>query len=121
MPVPEKSSPVQTIADQFTSLYKTHYGRGPKTVSVHIVRDAVVCILQDVNTPVHRALVEFGAVDVAQASHHRLQVGMAGDMRRAVERITGRTVAAHVPGVNAEAAVTTDVFLLAPGDAVPGR
>jgi len=113
MPDPAQS-PVQTIADRMSAIYKARYGRGPTSVAVHITRDAVICILLDVNTPSLSALVEFGAVDVAQSTHHRLQIGMAEDMTAMVQEATGRSVHTHVPGFNAEAAVTTDVFLLEP-------
>ena len=39
---------------------------------------------------------------------------MADDMVVVIQQATGRTVRTHVPGFNAEAAVTTDVFLLEP-------
>jgi uncharacterized protein YbcI len=107
-------STVQTIADQISALYKSTYGRGPRSVTVHITHNAVSCILQDVNTPAQDSLVRFGSVDVAQLAHHRLQVGMADAMSAAVESATGRKVRVYIPGFNAEAAATTDVFLLEP-------
>jgi len=73
---------------------------------------AVVCLLRDVNTPAQTALVQMGKVDVAQAVHGELQLGMADEMQTAIEQITGRTVTAYIPGFNAVANATTDVFFL---------
>lgn len=116
MPAPPQST-IQTISDRIAALYKASYGRGPTTVTVHLTADAVTCILQDVNTPAQNALVRFGATDVARRTHQELQIGMAAAMSEAVEAATGRTVKTYIPGFNAEAAATTDVFLLEPARA----
>lgn len=112
-------SPQQLIANEIAALYKTHYGRGPTTVSVHVVPGAVVCILEDVNSPTQASLLRYGAADVADATHQRLQIGMADEMRAIVERAVGRAVRTYVPGFNAEEGATTDTFLLATGPIRP--
>lgn len=104
----------QSIANEIAALYKSHYGRGPTSVAVHVVPGAVVCILEDVNAPIQSSLLRYGAADVADAAHQRLQLGMAGEMRSIVERAVGRPVRVYVPGFNAEDGATTDVFLLEP-------
>ena len=104
----------QSIANEIAALYKSHYGRGPTSVAVHVVPGAVVCILEDVNSPTQTSLLRYGAADVADATHQRLQIGMAGEMRTIVERAVGRPVRTYVPGFNAEQGATTDTFLLEP-------
>lgn len=109
-------SPASEISTAIAGIYKTRYGRGPTRVTSHLLDDAVVCLLRDVNTPTQTALVEFGRADVAQTVHEELQMGMSVQMQAEVERITGRTVTAYVPGFNATANATTDTFFLEPTD-----
>lgn len=93
-------------------IYKQHYGRGPTKIVAHLVGDAVVCLLEDVNVPAQSALIERGRVDVARTIHEELQLGMADAMSEVVQRHTGRAVRTYVPGFNATAGATTDVFHL---------
>lgn len=113
MPESQQST-TQVIANEIATIYKQHYGRGPTRITAHVLDDAVVCLLEDVNTPTQRALLERGKADLAQAIHGELQLGMAEAMRDIVERCTGRTVRVYVPGFNAEANATTDAFYLEP-------
>lgn len=107
--------PQSVITNELASVYKAHYGRGPTHVTVTITDAAVVCILEDVNSPTQDSLVRYGAVDLAQATHQQLQNGMAPQMIEIVEAATGRAVRAYVPGFNAAAAAATDTFLLGDG------
>ncbi|CAB4959168.1 unannotated protein [freshwater metagenome] len=109
-----QQTPESEISNEIALIYKERYGRGPTKITSHLVGDAVVCLLREVNTPAQTALVQMGKVDVAQAVHGELQMGMAARMREVVEQVTGRTVSAYVPGFNATADATTDVFLLDP-------
>lgn len=92
-----QQSPESAISDEIGRIYEARYGRGPTKTTTHILREAVVCLLRNVNTPAQEALVQMGKVDVAQAVHGELQMGMADEMQAAVERITGRRVSAYVP------------------------
>ncbi len=112
-----RQSPEAEISDGIALVYKSRYGRGPTKITTRVLPEAVVCLLRDVNTPAQSALVQMGKVDVAQAVHGELQLGMAEEMGAVIERITGRTVDAYVPGFNAAADATTDVFFLNPRDA----
>lgn len=111
---PSQQTPGAEISNEIAVIYKDRYGRGPTRVTTHVLPDAVVCLLREVNTPAQTALVELGKVDIAQAVHGELQLGMADRMQAVVERITGRTVNAYVPGFSAAANATTDVFFLDP-------
>lgn len=102
------------ISDEIASVYKARYGRGPTKITTLILPEAVVCLLRGVNSTAQAALVELGKVDLAQAVHGELQMGMADEMTAIVEGLTGRTVSAYVPGFNAAADATTDVFYLEP-------
>jgi uncharacterized protein YbcI len=110
-------TPQQALSDEIARLYKSRYGRGPTKISVQVGAGAVVCLLEDVNTTAQKALVELGAVEVAQATHLHLQMGMASEMAQAVEAATGRAVRGYIPGFNVQLAAATDTFLLEPEDA----
>jgi len=110
--------PATEISTEIATIYKQHYGRGPTKITTYLLDHAVVCLLDDVNTPAQAALVRLGKPDVAQAVHGELQFGMADAMCEIVARHTGRIVRTYVPGFNADAGATTDVFYLASsGDA----
>jgi uncharacterized protein YbcI len=106
--------PQQALSDEIARLYKSRYGRGPTKITVQLAPGVVICVLEDVNTAAQQALVELGAIDVAQATHLRLQMGMADEMSQAVEATTGRRVRGYIPGFNSEIAAATDTFLLEP-------
>lgn len=109
-----QQTPESQISTEIALVYKERYGRGPTKIVTHIVGDAVVCLLREVNTPAQTALLQMGKVDVAQAVHGELQMGMAAQMQEVIERSTGRAVSAYVPGFNASVDATTDVFFLHP-------
>lgn len=114
-----QQSPSTAISTEIARIYKARYGRGPTSITTHLLGDAVVCLLEDVNTPAQNALLEFGQTQVAEEVHWRIQEGMAGEMQAAVEGVVGRTVRGYIPGFNAELNATTDVFYLEP-EAVAG-
>lgn len=107
-------SPSLKISTGIAQIYKARYGRGPTRITVHVHNEAVVCLLQDINTPAQAALVNAGRVAVAQAVHGDLQMSMAQEMQAVVETATGRRVSGYVRGFNAEISATTDVFFLEP-------
>lgn len=107
------------VADALSLLYKQHLGRGPTRAKTSIVRDTVVCVVEGLDVPLERTLLE---ADVAETSEIvdrarlRVQRHLSGRMIDAVEDATGRRVRCHVPGANVEAGAATEVFLLAPED-----
>lgn len=107
-----RQSVVLEISKEIAQVYRSRYGRGPTKITAHVLGDAVVCLLRDVNTPAQAALVRSGRADLARAVHGELQMGMAREMQAVVERITGRAVTGYVPGFNAEIDATTDTFFL---------
>lgn len=106
----------RAIGDGLAHVYRARYGRGPERSSVHITPDAVICVLQGVNTPLQEVLVAQGDAEVADVTHNRLQRGMADRMTELVEQVTGKRVVAYIPGFNAAAGATTDTFLLSTTD-----
>lgn len=104
----------QQIATGVALVYKTGYGRGPTKVVAHTLPDAIIVILEDVNTPGQTMLVELEEIGLLNTVHSRLQRGFAPQLIEVVESITGRTVRSYVPGFDAVNGTATDTFLLVP-------
>ncbi len=49
-------TPEAEISNEIALIYKESYGRGPTKITTHVLNDAVVCLLRDVNTPAQAAL-----------------------------------------------------------------
>lgn len=81
--------------------------------------DAIVCLLEDVNTPAQTALAQCGRLELAQNVHNQLQMDMAEELRDIVHRATGQTARGYVPGFNAEIDATIDVVFLQPENPDP--
>lgn len=107
------------IANEIAQIYKTAYGRGPTRVVAHILKDTVVCVLEDVLTPDQTTLVELGEADLVDAVHARLRRTLVPDFVGVVERVTGREVRCYVPGFDARLAMATDTFVLHPESTHP--
>jgi uncharacterized protein YbcI len=111
--------PQQEIANGLAVVYKEFYGRGPTKLVAHISRDAVFCVLEDINTPGQQKLVGMDELALVNAVHSRLQRGMGPEMIAVVERVMGRGVRCYVPGFDGACGVGVDTFLLEP-DSAPG-
>lgn len=107
------------IANEIAQIYKTAYGRGPTRVVAHLLKDTVVCVLEDVLTPEQSALVELGETDLVDAVHGRLRRALLPEFIGVVERVTGRQVRCYVPGFDARLAMATDTFVLHPESTHP--
>lgn len=106
--------PQQEIANGIAVVYKEFYGRGPTKLVAHIGRDAVFCVLEEINTPGQQKLVGMDEIALVDAVHARLQRGMGPDMIAVVERVTGRTVRCYIPGFDGSCSIGVDTFLLEP-------
>ena len=111
--------PQQEISNGIAQLYKTQLGRGPTKVSTTIVGDLVVCVLEDTDTPFEATLLQMGARDLVHEARSRFQLHCTPHLIAIVERATGRTVRAHVPGYRASLDAATEVFLLEDAPATP--
>lgn len=118
-----------SIAEQLgavaSRLQSQRTGHAPKAASVVIGEDTLVVTLHEALTPAERALAQSaeGAAQV-QDFHRQLFANSTEEMRREIERITGRTVREAMAEVETETgavvhAFTTgamvQVFLLRPG------
>jgi uncharacterized protein YbcI len=113
-------SPLQAISNAMAQIYKTQFGRGPTKVRTYFAgSDAVVCVLEDTQTPAERRLVELGEHQRLRDVRLFFQYATEDDLRRPVEEATGRRVRAFISGMDSRADASAEIFLLEDAPDVP--
>jgi uncharacterized protein YbcI len=98
-------------------VYKVQFGRGPTKVKTYFAGpDAVVCVLEDTQTPAEKRLVEMGEHQRLRDVRLFFQYATEDDLRRPVEEVTGRRVRAFISGIDVRADASVELFLLEPVD-----
>jgi uncharacterized protein YbcI len=106
-------SPLQAISNSMAQVYKHQFGRGPTKVKTYFAGpDAVVCILEDTQTPSERALVQMGEHQRLRDVRLFFQYATEDELRRPVEEATGRRVRAFISGIDVVADASAEMFLL---------
>ncbi|MSW50669.1 MAG: DUF2294 family protein [Actinobacteria bacterium] len=109
-------SPLQAISNAMAQIYKTQFGRGPTKVKTYFAGpDAVVCILEDTQTPAEKRLVELREDQRLRDVRLFFQYATEDDLRAPVEQATGRRVRAFISGIDVRADASAEVFLLEDG------
>jgi uncharacterized protein YbcI len=101
------------ISNAITRLHREHYGRGATTVRTTIQRNMVVCLLEDIYTPVERTLIDAGETASVQSTRNIFQYAMGPMFIESVEAATGRTVTAFMSQVHFNPDMAAEVFVLA--------
>lgn len=110
-------SPLQAISNAMAQVYKTQFGRGPTKVKTFFAGpDAVVCVLEDTQSPAERKLVAMGEDQRLRDVRLFFQYATEDDMRGPVEQVTGRRVRAFISGIDVRADASVETFLLEPAD-----
>lgn len=106
-------SPLQAISNAMAQIYKTQFGRGPTKVKTYFAGpDAVVCILEDTQTPAERKLVELDQHQRLRDVRLFFQYATEDALREPIEQATGRRVRAFISGIDVKADASAEVFLL---------
>ncbi|MDO9409774.1 Na-translocating system protein MpsC family protein [Patulibacter sp.] len=106
-------SPLQAISNAMAQIHKTQFGRGPTKVKTYFAGpDAVVCVLEDTQTPAEKRLVELGEHQRLRDVRLFFQYATEDDMRAPVEHATGRRVRAFISGIDVRADASVELFLL---------
>jgi uncharacterized protein YbcI len=113
-------SPLQAISNAMAQIYKTQFGRGPTKVKTYFAGpDAVVCVLEDTQTPAERRLVDMGEYQRLRDVRLFFQYATEDELKRPVEEATGRRVRAFISGIDTQADASAEIFLLEEGDGSP--
>lgn len=110
-------SPLQAISNAMAQIYKAQFGRGPTKVKTYFAgADAVVCVLEDTQTPAEKRLVQLGEHQRLRDVRLFFQYATEDDMRAPVELATGRPVRAFISGTDVRVDASVEVFLLGDAD-----
>ncbi len=108
---------MQDISNEMVRLYKEQFGRGPTKARSHWTgSDALTCLLEDTLTPAERNLVKMGEHQRLRDLRMFFQYATVREFCDPVERLTGRKVRAFISGIDTEADLATELFVLHPHD-----
>jgi uncharacterized protein YbcI len=88
------------------------YGRGPTKAKTYAFDNYLFTVLEDILTTVERTLVDSGQEDLVRTVRLCFQETIAGDIKREVEQITGRTVVAYHSQVTFDPPMGFEIFVL---------
>jgi uncharacterized protein YbcI len=106
---------LSAISNEMVRLYKDQFGRGPtKTRTQWAGPDVVVVTLEETFTPAERRLRELGEHGRLRDLRLLFQYADVAAFCDPVERITGRRVRSFISGIDTEADLATEMFVLHP-------
>jgi len=116
--VEERDSVLATVSNAMVRLYKELFGRGPtKARSYFAGPDVLVCVLRDTFTPAERNLAALGEHQRLRDARVFFQHASEQEFRGTVEEIVGRRVTAFVSGIDVDANLAAELFVLEPQEA----
>lgn len=105
------------VAEKITSLERTFYGRGPRSVQVSVSDDdpiSLIVLSIDTLTVADAILGERGYLDAVVSHHEALQEATKNDFLEAVESIVGSPVSAYLAQVHPTTGSAVRVFVFSP-------
>ena len=111
----QAGNPMLTLANAMTRLYKELFGRGPTKVRAAFAGpDTVVVTLENTLTQAERNMVDLGDHQRLRDVRMFFQHSSEEQLKRPVEEILGRRVRAFTSGIDTEADVSVETYLLEP-------
>jgi uncharacterized protein YbcI len=106
---------LREISTAMVQIYKDQFGRGPTKVRTNYAgRDVLVCTLEHTLTPAERNLQVMGEHQRLRDIRLLFQYAEESRFVTPVERITGRKVKAFISGIDVNADVACEMFVLHP-------
>ena len=106
---------LSAISNEMVRLYKDQFGRGPTKVRTDWGGpDMLVVTLEETLTPAERRLRLMGEHQRLRDLRMLFQYAERAAFCEPVERLTGRKVRAFVSGIDTEADLATELFVLYP-------
>lgn len=107
--------PLAEISNEMVRIYKEQFGRGPTKVrSNYAGPDTLVCTLENTFTPAERNLQAMGEHERLRDIRMFFQYASTSTFTAPVERITGRRVRAFISGIDTNADIALELFVLEP-------
>jgi len=106
---------LSAISNEMVRIYKDQFGRGPtKTRTDWANPDVIVVTLEDTFTPAERSLRRLGEHKRLRELRILFQYAEVGVFCAPIEQLTGRKVRAFISGIDTEADIATEMFVLHP-------
>lgn len=114
------SQALAQISNEMVRIYKDQFGRGPTKVRTNYAgTDVLVCTLENTFTQTEKSLQRMGEHDRLRDMRMFFQYAASAEFTAPVERITGRKVRAFISGLDTEADVACEMFVLEPPESLP--
>jgi len=110
----DRGRQLSAISNGITRLHREHYGRGATTVRTIMQRNYVMCVLEDIYTPIERTLIEAGREDAVRQTRAIFQDTMRPMFTQIVEDALGRKVIAFMSQVCFDPDMSAEIFILEP-------
>jgi uncharacterized protein YbcI len=101
-----------SISTTFVRLLKEHSGRGPTKCRTYVDDDLIIVLLRGGYTRMENTLFEDGKWLDVRAARHAFQDSMEGRFTDAIERLTGREVAAFMSASHQRPDIQIEAFVL---------
>ena len=106
---------LSAISTEMVRIYKDQFGRGPtKTRTQWAGPDILLVTLEQTFTPAERSLRRLGEHQRLRDLRLLFQYASVGTFCEPIERLIGRKVRAFVSGIDTEADLATEMFVLHP-------
>lgn len=110
-----EQSILSAISNEMVRIYKEQFGRGPTKTRTHWSGpDIVVVTLEDTFTPAEHSLRKLGEHERLRELRLLFQYAETSVFCEPVERLTGRKVRAFISGIDTEADLACEMFVLHP-------
>jgi uncharacterized protein YbcI len=111
----QAESVLSAISREMVRLYKSQFGRGPTKTRTHWAGpDVVVVTLEQTFTPAERGLRSMGEHERLRDVRLLFQYSEVDTLCEPVERLIGRKVRAFISGIDAEADIACELYVLHP-------
>jgi len=103
------------ISNEMVSIYKEQFGRGPTKTRTNWAGPGILIVtLQETFTPAERSLRRMGKHQELRNLRLLFQYAEVNTFCEPVQRLTGRKVRAFISGIDTEADLATELFVLHP-------
>jgi uncharacterized protein YbcI len=113
-PQPCRAGLLDEISRSVVRLHKEHIGHGPTKARTYICDDLVVCVLQGSFSTGERTLLKHGKAAAVMSHRQALEATLRQTLIDTVEQLVGRKVIGLTSGVQPDAELSTEVFVLEP-------
>jgi len=113
---PSAGSMGAAISNAVVRLTNQYTGRGPTKARTTVAGDVIVVVLADTLIQAERSLVDNGEVGFVLDLRKKFQMAMRNDLIAAIEKETGREVAAFMSDNHVDPDMAVEIFVLTPED-----